>query len=155
MTGQATTPLQTDRNCVAYAYAFAIEHLLLRDFGPEYHTTIDRAAVEKITGAPTLTTSAGTALNQVWPWVTVLNLDDNSALSAKEVVVVSTWRDGIAHAVTIFENVMEYDPGKGVVQPTYGTNKMARRVLVQLRNPPIINKWRRYALYRWLESLFN
>lgn len=151
----ATTPLQTDRNCVAYSFAFAIEHLLLRDFGPEYHTVIDRKAVEKITGAPILTTSAGTLINLSWPWVLTMHIEDGSPLSVEEVVVATTWRDGISHAVCIFENVMEYDPANGLVQPTYGTNKMARRVLVQLRNPPVINKWRKYALYRWFESLFN
>lgn len=144
-------PLQTNNECVAYAFATAIE-AALEDYPPEYWRRIDRAEILRIVGAPAAIQVAAAQLTSALPWVTTWQVH---YYSIDGPVVVSTWRDGIAHAVCLLGGGLEYDPGKGRVQETYGSDKVGVHIAVRVINPPVVNRWRRYALYRWLEDLLN
>jgi hypothetical protein len=144
-------PLQTDRNCAAYAFATAIE-LALEEYAPEFWQRVDRAAMERLIGAPVDLRVAAARVSEAMPWVRAF---EGHTLAFEAPLVVATWRDGFSHAICLVSHTHEYDPGKGVVQEIYGEDKMNTRIVVRVVNPPVANRWRRYALYRWLEDLFN
>lgn len=149
-----TPQLQTDKNCVAYAIAYAIE-VQLAKYPPEYWKPVNRAYIEGITGAPTTVNLAVKAITAAIPWVYSLPLIGPVTTQSGDAIVAATWRDGISHAIVLLPEGQEYDPAKGAVQPHYGATKCNNHILIQVRNPPVVNKWRRYALYRWLEKQFN
>jgi hypothetical protein len=148
-----TTPLQTGPNCVAYAFAFAIESALSA-LPPEYHRRINRAEIERLVGAPADVRVAATVLQFKYNWLQISTYAI-APVFAKAPYVTATWRNGISHAVCIFSHAHEYDPALGTTQVTHGTDKMANwtTVVAVKERCPVANRWRKYALYRALCSL--
>lgn len=153
-----TYPLQTGPNCVACAFAGAIETCLAA-YPPEYHRRVTPAEVEAIVGAPADIRVAAQKIMESWYWVHFTELpypNQNITLeNGNYPIVAATWRDNISHAVCLLDRDMEYDPAKAAIQHSYGRFMMGSHRMVILRKPPVINKWRRYAVYRWVEQLFN
>lgn len=143
-----TTPLQQNRDCVAYAFAHAIEVALTTE-GQEYWQRIDRNKIVEIVGAPAHAPTAAKKLKLVYPWLGLVVMETPAAFPC----VATTWRDGFSHAVTLVSHGTEYDPALGKLVATRGGDKMSGYIHVMALAAPLICKWRKYAWYRWLERV--
>lgn len=152
--------LQTGSNCVAYSMAYAIEHVL-SNLPEEYHKVIDRAELTKLIGAPASVTRSVQIIEQHYPWIKFEPLCPDfitTPIRERLPLVVSTWRDGFTHSVVLLDYRNEYDPAIGEIRPTYKREKMAEAYMPTLREnwkPPIVNRWRKFLLYRLFERLFG
>ena len=147
--------LQSGQDCVAFAFAYAIE-LALSKHHQQYWQRIDRKELVALFGAPADVRVAYKKLLAKYNWlgfyVQIKSMTDSLG-RIEYPCVATTWRDGFAHAIVLIDPITEYDPAKGEVGVSYRCEMMATFVQTLVVDPPVVCKWRKYAVYRWLEEL--
>jgi hypothetical protein len=143
-------PVQTGANCVAYAFATAIE-VALAEYPPEYWQRIDRRQIETIVGAPAHLHEAAEKLSELYPWLKMRPMFGVVCNNISPLVCL-TQRYGYAHAVTALPRGREYDPLVGDTQLRQEVMPV-NHVYVVVLAPPVADKWMRYSWYRWLRYI--
>ncbi len=154
------TPQQTSAvNCTVFALAWAIEEALRRA-GPQYVQTVDRVALEALTGAPVMPSEAASKM-YINSWSCWCTEEDRKTLQYFPMVVAYSG-DGFAHSLGVKSAT---NTSVEVYDPAYGTYRWIDReyfklysgdwVLVGTIEPQVTKPWLKYRIVQWLFKLFG
>ena len=154
------TPQQTSAvNCTVFALAWAIEEAL-RKAGPQYVQTVDRKALEALTGAPQMPSVAAvkslTYPDCFWmPQAPRKSLQDLPS-------IVAYSGDGFSHTVGVrshTEDLVEvYDPAYGAyrwIDKSYFNLYSGDWVSIVVPYPRLTKPWLKYKILQWLYKMMG
>lgn len=154
------TPQQTSAvNCTVFALAWAIEEALRRA-GPQYVQTVDRVALEALTGAPVMPSEAASKM-YINSWSCWCTEEDRKTLQYFPMVVAYSG-DGFAHSLGVKSatntSVEVYDPAYGIyrwIDREYFKLYSGDWIYVVPINPEVTKPWLKYKIVQWLFKLLG
>jgi len=156
------TPQQTSAvNCTVFALAWAIEEAL-RKAGPQYVQTVDRVALEALTGAPVMPSGAAAKLDESYLYARYRVEGESKKRLIYFPIVVAYSGDGFAHSLGVRSatdtSVEVYDPAYGIyrwIDREYFKLYSGDWVLVGTIEPQVTKPWLKYRIVQWLFKLFG
>lgn len=154
------TPQQTSAvNCTVFSLAWAIEEAL-RKAGPQYVQTVDRVALEALTGAPVMP-SVAAVKSLTYPDCYWLPVGSGKSLQNFPVVVAYSG-DGYSHTVGVRsateDSVEVYDPAYGTyrwIDKSWFNLYSGDWVQIKVPYPRVTKPWLKYKIVQWLYKMLR